>query len=397
MNIRCLQIITRMYTGGAEEAVLQLIRHLAKYDVQCDLAVGNVLKKDVLKKFPFPQSCSVFQIPYLQRNPHPIKDIQAIQQLKQLIQENNYSIVHTHTAKAGILGRYAAHKTNITNIIHTVHTLTFGNTFNFISRMLYKTLEKWANKFTKHFIFVSRDLQDKYLQANITTEKKASTIYVGMELQQFRKTTATSNNKKIQLRQQLSLPNDLDEIMLACIARVTPTKKQETLIRLFPHILKKHPKTHLLFFGTIDKDYHKKLLSLCHALSISNKVHFLGFQPQLWKYISIIDVHCFSSIHEGLPLVLVQCSAAGIPSVCFRCSGIEEIIIHKKSGFIFEHNQKKQFIHSLLSLIQDKEKRKNFSKQAQICSYGNKFSNWDMLHYAQSTKELYAQLIQQSS
>ncbi len=385
-----------MYKGGAEEAVLQLIRHLAQYNIHCDLAIGNVLQEEIFEKFPLPSSCSIFKVSHMQRNPNPIQDIQAIQQLKHIIQKNNYDIVHTHTAKAGILGRYAAYKTNVKTILHTVHTLTFGNTFHPLARIIYKSLEKWASKFTKHFIFVSRDLQNKYLKEHITTDKKSSTIYVGTELQQFREAANIPHHTNIQLKKQLTIPSNTDEVMLGCIARVTPTKKQETLIRLFPHILKEHPNTHLLFFGAIDTHYHETLTSLCTSLSVHHRVHFLGFQPELWKYISIIDIHCFSSIHEGLPLVLVQSSAAGIPSVCFRCSGVEEIIQHGKSGFIFEHGQTTQFVQALLSLIKDRKKRQAFSKQAQICSQGNEFSSWNMQQYAQSTYTLYTQLIQQS-
>lgn len=386
-----------MYTGGAEEAVLQLVCQLAKRNVLCDIAVGKVFNKAILKKFSLPDECHIHHIPPLLRNPNPWKDLQAYRALRALLRKNKYSIVNTHTAKAGILGRYAAHKEKVPVIIHTVHGVTFGAAFSAPLRKLYAFFERWAAGFTTHFIFVAGDLLNAYTRAKIASRKKSSIIYIGMDLAPFRAAARQDPALRLAQRKELGLSNNPEERVLACIGRITPTKNQKTLLRLFPELLAGYPELQMLLIGSADAQYHKELLALCDALNIADRVHFLGYRTELWKILPAIDIHCLASQHEGLPLILVQSSAAGIPSVCFRCSGVDEIVAHKKSGYVFEHTETEQFLASLLMLIRDTALRERFSRAAAQQSRGNSISNWDLDSYADKTKEIYTQLLQQAT
>ncbi len=388
MNTTCLQIITRLSKGGAEEAVLELVRNMAKQDIHCDIAVGEVYNHELLEKFPLPKGCKVHHVPSLVRNPNPLKDGMAYRDLKTLMQEKKYRIVNTHTAKAGILGRFAARAAKVPGIFHTVHGLSFGSVFFPPMRFLYQCLEQHVGRFTR-FIFVAESLKKKYIEARVATEEQSSVIYVGTELGLFRKVSSVPPSERTRIRKDLGI--DRDALVLACIGRVTPTKRQDVLIELFAQFLKDTSKNVVLaLLGETDARYQKKLEHLCKKLQVESSVLFCGYRKELWNVLPAIDIHCFTSVHEGLPLVLVQTAAAGIVNVCFRCSGVEEIIDHGKSGFVFDYANSRGFVSALRTLAHDTTLRKSMGQSAQKKSYGSSNYSWDLAEYAQRTTELYA-------
>ncbi|XP_060085543.1 putative glycosyltransferase EpsD [Ylistrum balloti] len=396
MTIRCLQIITRLHSGGAEEAVLKLVQVLYKHSIICDIATGSIQNGGALQKNQLPSQCTLHHIPSLKRKIQALSDIQAYRSLRSLIQKQKYDIVHTHTAKAGIVGRYAAHKASVP-VVHTVHGLSFGYPPLTIIQMIFRAFERWAGTFTNKMIFVSHACKQYYLQQKVARPQQSSVIYVGQDLEPYRRVATASYEQRMFARKTLGLHVDSSEIVLACIARIVKGKNLETLFTILSRVVRRHTHLTLLLFGDGEKKYKKDLEYLAKKLGIDKYVRFMGFYSDIWKILPAIDIHCFTSLSEGLPLAVLQCSAAGIPTVCFPFHSTEEIIRNGESGYICPKNDIDAYTHALCTLIENKDMRKEFGKAAVQCARGTKNTNWEVDTYSTQTIRVYNDVLQSSA
>ncbi len=383
---KCLHVITRLANGGAEESVMDQILQLAKKNIYCDIAIGKELISNTLIKFPLPNTCHIHRIPHLIRNIHPLYDIRALQELTTLITNNQYTIVHTHASKAGIIGRYAAYKSQTPIIIGNIHGISFPKSSGILS-YIYKILEKKTARISDALICVGEDIKSIYLQAGIGTPSLYSVIYTGMDLSPFHSIYKLSHTQKQTIRKNLGIP--LGAIVLSYIGRLDKSKNQCALIHMMTKIVRRFPKTLLCLVG--DGPHEASLKKLVKKLKLENHIHFFGYIQNVWKLMPVFDIHCFTSLREGLPRVLVQTSAAGIPTVSYEIEGAHEIIKHNQSGYIIEKNNRNAFIHHLCALIKDTSLRKTFAKSATQCAD----SRWSLNQLGEKTQDIYKQLLAQ--
>lgn len=386
MQYQCLHIITRLANGGAEETLFDLILQLAERGIYCDIAVGRECALEVLAKFTLPEECHLYTIDHLVRNPKPIYEIKATREIRQLIRKNNYNIVQTHGSKAGILGRIAAHKEKVPAIIGTIHGIAFPPALGLLAKLLYKNLERYTAKMSHALVCVGEDMMQKYLNAKVGKKEQYSVIYTGMRLEQFSAVRKTSVKERIEVRKQFSLPTDLDITILGAISRLEDRKNQKALIRMLPEIRQQH-KVHLCLIG--DGPNHQRLLNYATELGVAQHVSFTGYLSRVWEVLPSIDIHCLVSLWEGLPRVLVQTSAAGIPNVCYEVDGAWEIVQDNISGFIVPHGNEKLYIEKLGELITDKDKRKQFGDAAA----GFADTRWSLEKFGEDTLSLYRNLL----
>jgi len=354
-KIKVLHIITRLIIGGAQENTLSTVSGLQKthhYDITLISGPtygpeGNLLK--AIKK-----QTRFLILKQLCRPINPVYDIIAIIRLYIFIRKEKFDIVHTHSSKAGILGRLAAHWAKTPVIVHTIHGLPFFKEQNWILNQLFIKLEKWAADYTDKIICVSQSLIDDAIAANIAPGAKFIKIYSGINLQNFYRDA----EKKAQIKQELSIPADAPVIVK--LARLFHYKGHEYILKAAKEIKKNFPNCRILFIG--NGILKKKLIKDVSRMDLTNNVIFAGLVPpeKIPDYLRAADVLVHASLREGLPRAVVQGFAMGLPAVCFNIDGAKDIIIDGVNGYLIKPKDSHSLVQALIDLLKDKSKADKF-------------------------------------
>jgi len=353
---RVLHIITRLISGGADENTLHTVRKMDPKKYAVDLAVGGESDANFLNNgAPY----NLILLNDLKRNIHPWRDIKTLFEIYRLIKKNRYDIVHTHTAKAGVLGRIAAFMAGTPVIIHTLHGITFHRLLKGYTRWLYIFLEKLCSYFTDIFITVGEDLKQKYIERKIGTPDKFVTIHSGFELQQFAKNGNLDPEEVKYERNKLGIsPKD---IVLGSVSRLEPRKGHVYLFDALTKVIKRNPNIKLLVAG--NGAYEANLKTMVKEKNIAGHVIFLGYQENIARVMRLIDIFTLTSLWEGLPRVLVQAALMEIPIVTFDVEGAWEVVKENKNGFIVPTCDVDLFAERLTFFIENPEIAKEMGKQ----------------------------------
>jgi len=328
--MKICHVITRLIIGGAQENTIFTVEGLIKKGYQVELITGPTKGPEgSLEERIKEKNIPLIVIKELIREINPVYDIVAFLKLFFIFKRKKYDIVHTHSAKAGILGRISAKIANPkTIVIHTIHGLPFHPYQNKIINLFYILAEKIAYYFTDHFICVGETMKEKSLKAGIGNESDYTVIYSGFEIEPYIETS----KKRKELREKYDIKQN--EKVIGMIGRLFYLKGQEFLIKAFKEISKKFPNTKLLLVG--DGILREKLENYAKENSISDKVIFTGLVPpeKIPEYVAIIDILVHTSLREGLPKTVAQGLAGGKPVVAFDIDGTKEVVINGKTGFI---------------------------------------------------------------
>ncbi len=328
--MKICHVITRLIIGGAQENTIFTVEGLIKKGYQVELITGPTKGPEgSLEERIKEKNIPLIVIKELIREINPVYDIVAFLKLFFIFKRKKYDIVHTHSAKAGILGRISAKIANPkTIVIHTIHGLPFHPYQNKIINLFYILAEKIAYYFTDHFICVGETMKEKSLKAGIGKESDYTVIYSGFEIEPYIETS----KKRKELREKYDIKQN--EKVIGMIGRLFYLKGQEFLIKAFKEISKKFPNTKLLLVG--DGILREKLENYAKENSISDKVIFTGLVPpeKIPEYVAIIDILVHTSLREGLPKTVAQGLAGGKPVVAFDIDGTKEVVINGKTGFI---------------------------------------------------------------
>ena len=204
-KIKVCHINTRFLRGGGAKNTLLTIKGLDKNIFDVHLIVGSDVFWQQLNQL---KDVQITQVKSLVRNPHLIKDLLALFKLFKIIKRNRYDIVHTHIAKAGFLGRFAAWAAGVPVIIHSIHGITFPETINPVARYFYIFCEKLAASVTTHFIPVGKDLRLSYLEHKIGKADRYTVIRSGMDLAYFRSAINVQKHAIDQLKSEFHILED---------------------------------------------------------------------------------------------------------------------------------------------------------------------------------------------
>lgn len=347
--VRMLHVITRLIRGGADENTLYTVRGLDKRRYRVDLVVGEGSE---LEAFGPIDDVTVHVVPELVRDPHPLKDLVALGKLTQIIRRGKYQIVHTHTAKAGFLGRLAAALVGSPIIVHTVHGVTFHDQIPAAQRIFYLALERIAARFTHQFVTVGEDVKDIYLRSGIGQAHRYETIYSGMPLDEYLDAGQMSDQDRNRMRASLGL--EPSHRVVAMAARLEPRKGHQYLLQAVHRLKDRHPELRLLLLG--DGAIRQELEWQAQALGISDIVQFLGHRNDLASVLAASDISVLTSLWEGLPRVLVQSAAVGRPILTFDVEGAWEVVRDGRNGFIVPSKDVDAFTARLETLLADRDR-----------------------------------------
>jgi len=352
---RVLHIITRLISGGADENTLHTVRKMDPKKYSVDLAVGGDSDDNFLNNgAPY----NLILLNDLKRNVHPWRDIKTLFRIYKLIKKNRYDIVHTHTAKAGVLGRIAAFMARTPVIIHTLHGITFHRLLKGPARWLYISLEKLCSYFTDIFITVGEDLKQKYIEQKISKPEKYVTIYSGFELLDFKKNGNVEPEEIKHERSKLGISDN--DIVLGTVSRLEPRKGHVYLFDALTKVIKRNPNIKLLVAG--NGAYETKLKTMAKEKNIAGHVIFLGYQENIARVMRLIDIFTLTSLWEGLPRVLVQAALMELPIVTFDVEGAWEVVKENKHGFIVPTCDVDLFAERVNFFIENPETAKEMGK-----------------------------------
>ncbi len=361
--MRIVHIITRLILGGAQENTLITCKLLAERGHDVTLITGPALGPEGdLYDYAKNQGFKFIVLDKLRRQINPIQDIPAYYQLKRLLRELGPDIVHTHSAKAGILGRFAAYSLgkgrNRPKIVHSVHGLSFHPYQSFLLNEFYILIEKSAARRTDYFITVADAMTNQSLDVGIGSPEKYVTAYSAIQEDDFLK--AVSDEQKEQFRRKYAIPEDA--IVLVTIARLFHLKGHKFIIESARRLAEKYPKVLWLFVG--DGILADKFKKRTQRLGIDNRFRFTGLVPpdQIPLIIQSCDILVHCSLREGLARALPQALLCARPAVSFDLDGAREVI-NDSTGRLIEPGNIEHLTAACAELIEDKELREKLGRQ----------------------------------
>jgi len=383
IQVRVLHIITRFLKwGGADLNTYYSIQALEPERYKVDLVVGRDSHLDMLKGY---DQGELVQINSLVRDPNPRLDPVALFRLYRFIRKRDYDIVHTHTGKAGVLGRMAARMAGVSVIIHGLHGSMDAR--NPILDKIYTYLDRFTGRFTDKFVSVGEDLKKKYIDRGVGEPGDYTVIHSGMELGEFRKAGRMDEDKVTEKKEELGVPEDA--VVLGKVAGLEPRKGHKYLIQAAEKILEEYEEVYLLFVG--DGWYRDEIERMVERSGVSNRVIFTGFREDIVEVMATFDIFVFTSLWEGLPQVLVQSAAEAIPIVTFEVEGADEVVDNGQNGFVVPSKDVDAFIDKVSCLIEDREKAREMGQRGPK-KIGNK---WSIEHMQEETLQLYEEIVEE--
>lgn len=327
--MRVTHIITRLVIGGAQENTVASVLGLRqKPGVDVRLISGPTTGPEGSLEPEVANIPGLLTIaPELVRPIHPLNDWLALRRLEKMLREQQPGIVHTHSGKAGILGRLAASRAGVPVIIHHIHGPSFGPFQAAPANWIFTAAERHAARVTTHFICSAQAMTRLYLAAGIGRPEMFTRIFSGFPVEPFLNAT----NDPV-LRRQLGF--DETHFVIGKIARLFKLKGHADLLAAFRSILPQIPHARLLLVG--DGALRNEIEAQARAPDLAGKVVFTGLVPpgEVPRYVGIMDCLAHLSAREALSRALPQALAAGKPVVAYDFDGADEVCLENETGFL---------------------------------------------------------------
>ena len=326
--VRVAHVITRMILGGAQESTLAICDALRRRPGWEPVLItgpplgpeGELLGEVRRRGVP------CFLVPQLRRAVNPVRDTAAFAHLVALFRRLRPAIVHTHSSKAGILGRFAARAARVPVIIHTVRDLPFHPHQSGLQNAVYIAAERVAARVTDHFTAVARAMVDGALAAGVGTPEDFTVIRSGIDVDAY----ADAGRHREEVRRRFGFgPQDF---VIGKVARLFNLKGHRYLLDAAPAIVRACPRAKFLFLG--DGILREALEARAGALGVRDRIVFAGLVPpdEVPACISGMDMLVHASLHEGLARVLVQALLCEKPVVTFDLDGAPEVVLDGVTG-----------------------------------------------------------------
>lgn len=325
MNVA--HVITRLIVGGAQENTLLTVEGQHRdYGDRVTLITGPPLGPEgSLLERAQAGGFEVRVVPSLRRSIHPWRDFAALRDLKRVLRAVRPELVHTHSSKAGILGRMAAARLRVP-AVHTIHGAAFHYGQHPAAYRAYVAAERWAARRTAHFISVSDDMTREYVAARVAEPQQFTTISSGFDVDPF----LNPPHNKAEVRAQLGIA--VDRVVIAKVARLFPLKGHEFLVAAAPRIVAACPPALFLLIG--DGILRPQLEQEIRDRGLSSHFLFTGLvRPErIPELLPAADIVVHTSQWEGLARVLPQALIAGKPVVSYDVGGAREVVIPGETG-----------------------------------------------------------------
>ena len=357
-KVRIAHIITRLITGGADENTVLTVEGLDPARYKVTLFAGGPSEEEMISRV---RTAEFVSVPNLQRELRPVKDLRAFVELARILKSEKYDLVHTHEAKAGILGRLAAKCAGTPVVVHTLHGITFHRHLPLPLRFLYLYLEKLTARFTDVFICVGEDLRRTYLASGVGRPEQYRVVRSGFDVSRFVRVATDRGKFREKLRKQLNLPKNVT--IVGTVARLELRKGVQFLIEAASKLCPRWPHLHFTVAGR--GDYRPALEKLVVERGLQDRFHFVGFVDRVEEYLAGLDLFALSSLWEGLPRALVQAGIVGLPVVTFDVEGAWEVVKEGETGYIVPSRDVNSLVARLDLLLSNPELAQRMGREAQ--------------------------------
>lgn len=328
--MRVMHVITRMIIGGAQENTLFNCLGLQQMygdDVLLVTGPADGPEGDLLQQGRA-GDLAVESIPDLKRAIHPARDYRAYQALSRLIADFQPDVVHTHSAKGGMLGRRAAWTNRVPGVLHTVHGAPFHPYQSAIARQMFRGCERLAALWCHQMISVADAMTDLMVDAGVAPRDKFVTIYSGMDVQPF----LDAGQHREAIRKKFQFADD--EVVVGKVARLFHLKGHDDLVTAAATVIKANPKVRFLLVG--DGILRQALQARIDQLGLARHFVFTGLVPpaEVPGLMAAMDALVHTSLREGLARALPQALIAGRPVITYDIDGAREVAINDQTGFL---------------------------------------------------------------
>lgn len=381
-KIKVLHIITRLDKGGSAENTFLTVKGLDKERYDVTLMSGPV-QNPIQERRTQVEECGIptIHIPVLVRNINVVYDSIALFKIWRLLAKEKFDVVHTHTSKAGLLGRFAARLAGVPLIVHTPHGHVFFGYFGPLKTKIFILLEKLASRMSDRIVALTHREKADYISYKICPEEKIVVIHSGIELDKFQEYNLAEKTK---LKKETGIPED--SFVVGTAGRLVPVKGPEFLIKASQTILSEHPDTYFVFAGDgpLKEDLEKKATEA----GVEKNIVFLGWRDDIARILAAFDVFCLPSLNEGMGRVLVEAMAHGIPIVASDAGGIPDLVTHGRNGFLVPPKNPEELARHIQILIQNEDERRKMGEAGK--KMAQRFSHDTMV---KNIAELYEELL----
>ena len=350
-KIKVAVIITKLELGGAQKVAISICEKIdkTKFEPFLICGCGGILDEETKNKI------RVIFVKDLVREINPIKDLKALYSIYKILKQEKPDIVHTHSSKAGIVGRFAAKMCGIKNIIHTIHGFSFNDTQRNIKKNLFIFLEKLGAKISKYLIPVSVENTTKGLQNNIGKKEQYHYIRLGVDIENFKNFKDTPTLKK-------ELDIDEKDFLVTTIGPFKPQKNLPDFIKTANEISKNNKNFKFVIVG--DGALRNEFEKLITDYNISQNIFLIGWRRDISNILHSSDFFVMTSLWEGLPISTIEALSCGLVPIVNDVDGQREIIKDGYNGFLIKPHDIKAIEEKILLLAKNSELKNKMSENA---------------------------------
>lgn len=354
-RLRVAHVITRLCKGGAQENTFHSVRlaNRERFDVElisgptegCEGSIEDVVSA---------AGICVVRVPSLVREAAPFKDWSALRGLMRLFRTRGYDIVHTHTSKAGFLGRIAARRAGVPVVVHTAHGNVFDGYFNAVATRAFIAMERYAARRCDRIIELTPGGIEEHLALGIGRREQFRTICSGIDLEPF----AGAVRRREDTRRRLGIGSG--DVLVGGVGRLEPVKGFTYFVEAARQVLAAEPSVQFVLAGQGSLEAALR----AQAAPLGGRFRFLGPRNDIPDLMAALDVFVLPSVNEGMGRVLLESGAAGVCRVATRVGGVPDVVRDGETGVLVEARDPGALAEAILALSRDGARRARLGEAA---------------------------------
>ncbi len=352
-RLRVLHAITMLELGGAQRNTLDTVTRLDRS--RFDAALACAASGELLEEARGIADADVFPLGSLRREVRPAADLRALTELRQVIAAWRPHVVHTHSSKAGVLGRAAARLERVPVVIHSIHGWGFGPHQPLPVRWAFLAAERMAARWTTFFVAVSASNLEDGVRLRLFDRARARVIRSGIDLARFR-----GRSGGAEVRAELGIPADAP--LVVQVSCFKPQKAPERFVAVAARVAAAVPRAHFLLVG--DGALRPALEEMRRDAGLDGRLHMPGWRRDVPAILDAATAVTLTSRFEGLPRAVVEALAAGVPVVAAAVDGVEEVLHDGANGFLVDPGDIETMSTRVVTLLTDPDLRRELAARA---------------------------------
>lgn len=329
--VKIVRVIARLNVGGPALHVTYLTEGLASRGYETTLVAGDVARgEESMERVARSAGVEIVRLPGLSRELSPVHDLVAALRLARILRDVRPDVVHTHTAKAGAVGRFAALFAGRPRpvVVHTFHGHVLRGYFGPAGSRMFRAIERLLATISDRLVAVSPEVRDELVGLGVAPASKFEVIRLGIDLEP----RVRFDGDPSEARRRLGIPQEA--FLVGWFGRMTAVKRTEDLLHVLVALRRHGVDAALLLVG--DGDDRPRLEQLAHELGVARSCLFLGYQEDVAPFYAISDAVVLTSANEGTPVTIIEALAAGRPVVATEVGGVADVVDDGATGFLVD-------------------------------------------------------------